>query len=178
MAFLKALLDVLLARPTAPLAVEPPPMTPEWPGHRGRAVLFCDVDGVLHHNQSGTFCWLPELHSILDACPWLDVVLSTNWRTGSRAFLLQQLDMSRAETSHLAERVRDVTGPELSGLYKRHDEIVAFARSRGVRQFVALDDAPFPPMCEWVFRTDPNEGIGGDRCREVLKFIRRLLAPK
>ncbi|WP_255556867.1 MULTISPECIES: HAD domain-containing protein [unclassified Dyella] len=178
MRLLKSFLDLLLARPPHTRALEPKYDTRGWPGVRGRPILFCDWDGVLHHNQSGTFCWLPELHTVLEACPWLDVVLSTNWRTGSRSYLLQQLDMNGVDTAHLAERVRDVTGPELSGAYARHDEVLAFARSRGVERFVALDDAPFPESCDWLFRTDPNEGIGGKRCGELIAFLQQRLAPR
>jgi len=178
MHLLKALIGVLLGRTSAAARLDAQVVAREWPGLRGRAILLVDFDGCLHHHQSGTFCWLPELHNVLEACPWLDVVLSTNWRTGSRSYLLQQLGMSRVDTAHLAERVRDVTGPERRGTYARHDEVLAFVRSHGVERFVALDDAPFPESCDWVFRTDPNEGIGGKRCGELIAFLQQRLAPR
>jgi hypothetical protein len=54
---------------------------PPWTGPRpGASVLYLDFDGVMHPAECGSFCNAPFLQRVLESCPEVDVVLSTNWR--------------------------------------------------------------------------------------------------
>lgn len=94
------------------------------------AVLFLDIDGVLHPEQHGgaTLTALPLLWHILHARPNTQVVISSPWReTRSLAELRALLTVGGGED--LAERIIDVTPviPKDPKEHYRHREIECLA---------------------------------------------------
>lgn len=146
--------------------------TSPWPGVRSGAVaLFLDFDGVLHPGTSETFELLPELYRILDAVPEVDVVIASRWRIwASKAYLLALFAPA------YQHRIRDVTGAEL--VEGRQAEIEAYARSRGIRRLVAVDDDVdgFRADCPWVVVVPRLKGLGLGNADRVIAALRAAAA--
>lgn len=113
---------------------QPPAST--WPGPRpGSSILFLDFDGVMHPAESGSFTNLPHLMRVLESCPHVDLVLSTNWRiNATRDQLLSHFPPS------IHSRIAGVTPVLGDGVSERQRECEAYLAGVHIRHAVALDD--------------------------------------
>lgn len=146
-------------------------------------LLFLDFDGVLHagvnYDAERLFSQLPLLEGVLRACPHVDVVISSTWRS------TRDLEELRALFSpDIASRIIDVTprwqdiqDSAAYGTYVRQAEVEAWLRAAGRawEVWVALDDQPalFRPFCTQLVLTNPLVGITSDTC---IHLVTRLNA--
>lgn len=127
-----------------------------WAGPRpGAAVLFLDIDGVLHPKRSGCYRYMPAVERLLARFPRLDVVLTTGWR---EMFGRDHLVGLFPESCR--DRVRGVT-PVLTAPWPRYAEIRDYVRRHGVERWLAVDDddSQFPDNCEHLFLVDPCHAL-------------------
>ncbi len=129
----------------------------------GPAVLFLDIDGVLHPGFVETLEHLPLLERALRGYPHVDVVVSSNWRCNRTIAELQLL------LGRLGARVIGCT-PEFPGR-AREEEIDWFCHYFAVGERLVLDDdeSQFRPAAPGVFLINPETGLTGDD----LCFVRR-----
>ena len=154
---------------------------PESPA--ATATLFLDFDGVLHPEHghpSRFFEALPLLATVLLPRPWVEVVVSSNWRyeraDGSATSVWRLKPMEKANEWLQAEPLlcQRVVGinplmPDRSQLpdrvlaYEREAQCLAWQRAwRPSRlHWLALDDRSwlFSPFCPQLFETDGTQGL-------------------
>lgn len=120
----------------------------------GRAILFLDIDGVLHPNGvarvyvrrseagdflghrvlgSGLWQWSEPLASLLREYPEVEVVLHSTWRHE-----ISLEDIKKHMPPELAERVTALTPKQVP---ERLDSIRAFCTTHAVERFVVVDDS-------------------------------------
>lgn len=109
-------------------------------------LLFLDIDGVMHsvdHVQASSgdrlFEHLPVLGRILDQCPDLSVIISSNWRS---THSLQQLQSLFGAWGHrvIGTTANIDASDSLPG--NRFQECRAMAEQLGVSDWVMVDDQP------------------------------------
>ena len=111
-----------------------------------RAVVFLDLDGVLHPvgvpavdeefrliDNPGLFVWRPILERLLAPYPMVGIIVSSDWRR-----LFDDATLVRL-LGPLAARFVGVV--ECHGSF-RSEEILAEVKRRGLKRWVALDDHP------------------------------------
>lgn len=117
-----------------PSVLHPPPegdaLIESAPRH---GALFLDFDGVLHSGNSGTFALLPGLEQVLREYPYVDIVISSEWRNAGIEYL------RRLFSRDIAPRVLGIT-PDYRGSGSRESEIRHIVSRYGIRHWVALDD--------------------------------------
>lgn len=124
------LLDFLLGPvPKQPVAEPSPWRKP------AKYVLFLDFDGVVSPGHSESFRHLPDLEALLRDFPFVDVVISSNWRERADPEYLLSLF-----AEDIAPRIAGVT-PILTGLHARAREIDAYCREWQVDHRLVLDDS-------------------------------------
>merc|ERR1712007_119145 len=109
--------------------------------HKGMpsAVIFLDVDGVLHPWQSSTVfqarcCFLLEK---IVRCTAAVIVLSSTWRKAPQQFAMVQNLMALLELEPIYDCTKDLGG----GADSRSEEIVEWlSRHPTVQQWIAIDD--------------------------------------
>jgi hypothetical protein len=128
-----------------------------WTGPRpGACVLFLDFDGVMHPAECGSFCNTPFLQRVLESCPDVDVVLSTNWRINADPEQLRS-----HFPSDIRSRVVDVTPVLGDGPYERQRECEGYIAEKKVGFAIALDDdaSLFPPGSPLLMLVDRYVGL-------------------
>lgn len=124
----------------------------DWAGPRpDAAVLFLDIDGVVHPRRSDCFRYMPAIERLLHKYPGLDIVLTTGRREMyGRDVLIAPFPPT------CRDRVRGVT-PVLTAPWPRHAEICDYVRRHNVQRWLAVDDdeTQFPDGCENLFLVDP-----------------------
>lgn len=122
----------------------------------GATVLFLDFDGVMHPAESGSFCNMQSLEHVLEACPAVDVVLSTNWRINASLHYLMDIF-----PVHIRHRVVGVNPLIEDAHPEREVECRAYLVKSGVSCAVALDDdaSLFSPACPFLFQVDRYVGL-------------------
>ena len=122
-------------------------------------VLFLDFDGVLHPNLSMPGQRMVKAPLLADALSGLDVliVISSSWRFHPRLG-----DMLAPWREDLRRRVIGVTADAHMGQHARWHEIDAYARTHGVTNWRALDDAvfDFPQACAELIACEGSQGLG------------------
>jgi hypothetical protein len=111
------------------------------------AVLFIDIDGVLHPPRAvivgmdgkvhgdEAFCWLQPLLQLLCEWPDLQVVVHSTWRFHWET----DAELRARLPAALASRVVCATPRDFPG---RHESILAYCEQHDIEQFVILEDEP------------------------------------
>lgn len=111
-----------------------------------RQLLFLDIDGVMHSvdrvqatgaSDKGLFEYLPSLGRILDQCPDLSVIISSNWRS---THSLQQLQGFFGAWGHRVIGTTANIDAHGSLTANRFQECLAVAEQLGVADWVIVDD--------------------------------------
>ena len=147
-----------------------------------RAVLFLDIDGVLHSSSGhqNRLSRLPLLEAWLRQRPTVDVVIASTWR------LRRSLsELATLFSPDLRPRIVGTT-PIISAdlweappMYLRQAEVTAWlrehARAGGTwDRWAALDDQHwlFPPFTkQLVAIDDPTVGVTGDELAELDRVL-------
>lgn len=121
-------------------------------------LLFLDIDGVLHpnivHDPELLLMHRPTLEAVLRACPRVDVVISSTWRTTRTLAELRALfsDDIASRIISVTPHWTEVQDNDSWGAYVRQAEIEAWLRANGRpwEEWVAVDDQPalFRPFCK------------------------------
>ncbi len=137
-----------------------------WPGPRdGAAVLFLDIDGVLHEGISCTLRYMPVIADLLDEFPNLDIVISSSWRYSCTKFELVRLFEPRHQL-----RIVGVTSVMPDHPHARFAEISDYVRRHQVAHWCAIDDdaSLFPPDigdCLVLVKSNLALSLEADRLR-------------
>tara|TARA_R110001583_G_scaffold191644_1_gene357254 strand:- start:21481 stop:22191 length:711 start_codon:yes stop_codon:yes gene_type:complete len=125
-------------------------------GFRGDLVLFFDIDGVLHPNQTETLEYKDRLLTLTDRLPALELVMCSDWRLSSTQEWFENLF-----GDELSRRFMGCT-PLLSGPgFVRQREIEKFCSHFRVKQFAVVDDRPdlYMPDYQALVITSASEGL-------------------
>lgn len=120
--------------------------------------LFLDFDGVLHPTLAEPdqrLTLAPQLAKVIGAFE-CDIVISSSWR-----FQLEINEIVQMLPMEIASRIVDTTGKAVIGRHSRYREIFSWLKSRGDRDWRALDDSAFefPTTCPQLIRCDGARGI-------------------
>lgn len=137
-------------------------------------LLFLDLDGVVHphvnYSQETLFVRRSMLEDVLRACPNVEVVISSTWRTTRTLLELQSL-FSADIGARIIDKTplwQDLQDEATYGTYVRQAEIEAWLRSadRAWESWVALDDQAglFRPFCKKLILTNSETGLTADDC--------------
>jgi len=145
----------------------------------GFRVIYLDFDGVLHPlgepalgegfcllPNPNLFCWLPILESLLSGHPDVRIIVSSDWRRLFDDATLQRL------LGHVGVRFQGVI--EAIGA-SRASEILADAKQRGLKDWIAIDDhltvrEASLTDCRFV-ACDPLTGLSNPEVQRVLSQL-------
>jgi len=142
--------------------------------------LYLDIDGVLndHKPTPSGFCTIDadkvvHLNRILDACPEVQIVISSAWRY---LILTGQMKLSGFENMLLTYGIK--CRQRIYGITPQDEDcrgllISKHAEREGIEHFVVLDDLALP--IPQLVQTDGNVGLTSDIADCV---IRRLQEEK
>jgi hypothetical protein len=125
-----------------------------------RQLLFLDIDGVMHSvdrvqatggSGEGLFEYLPSLGRILDQCPDVSVIISSNWRNSHS---LQQLQGFFGDWGHRVIGTTSSIDAPSSLPANRFQECQIMAERLGVSDWVMVDDQP---SIVWGSQIPPRE---------------------
>lgn len=144
-------------------------------------ILFLDIDGVLHPDpteQSNAFCQREHLWRLLESCPALSVVVTSEWRLRHSLPILVDLILSgHSAPNALADRFVGVTPDfnDLKNTYRgRERECLAWLCEAGhPGPWLALDDvaANFEFGSARLVLTDYRTGLTADTVAAVLSRL-------
>ena len=124
------------------------------------SLLFLDIDGVMHSvdrvqdiggSGAGLFEHLPVLGRILDQCPDVSVIISSNWRS---THSLEQLQGFFGAWGHRVIGITANIDATDSLPANRFHECRAMAEQLGVTDWVMVDDQP---TIVWGSQIPPRE---------------------
>jgi len=165
-----------------PMASTGPRAGPRSPGTAGArrplgAVVFLDVDGVLHSvrctrlNQQFGRAQMQQLVRAIQATG-ADIVLSTAWRTIPEARRV------------VCEKLREYGLPQPVGrtpdfgMPRRPCEILTWVEQHRPAAWVAIDDMPLdadPRMQGHFVRTNPIHGLTPLLCQEAIRVLQQQM---
>lgn len=96
-------------------------------------LVFLDFDGVLHKGMTGTLLRLPAFETWLRSTTDVGIVISSSWRHMGR------IELERLFSPDCRANLIGCTVPE-GKFRRRQSEIVAWASSANVGDYVVLDD--------------------------------------
>lgn len=145
-------------------------------------ILFLDFDGVLHpepcFDRTKLFCFLPNLESVLEEFPSVNIVITSTWRDNRSLDDLRVLfsEVIRHRVIGMTPNWRDCAELfEIIG-FQRQTEIEAWLRNslEPWESWIAIDDKPylFRPFLPNLIKTESS--IGFDAAAEIR--LRMLLA--
>lgn len=130
------------------------------------AVLFLDIDGVLHpeppHSGLTRLCWLPELAALLRPHPHVHVVLHSSWRHHLPQSYIAEL-MAPFGPQYAGTTSGPLRWPSIVTWLSKHAEVV---------DYLVLDDLAheFPnPLPEGVVICPSRSGVTDPSTRERLR---------
>jgi len=153
---------------------------------REPSILFLDFDGVLHPchvERDELFCQRHLLWAVLDACPGVEVVFSTTWRTGYRIDDLVRLvtqnggeQFAQCFVGATPELIRTGGRPPVDEYRLREKECLEWLRGNGCaeRRWMALDDvhSGFRFGSEHLYAVDYLTGLTAEDVGAILAKLR------
>ena len=121
-------------------------------------VLFLDFDGVLHRCANDSLEHVPLLEQVLEECPHLYLVVSSDWRRTCSIAYLQSV-FSPAYR-HRVIGATSVFGASVSG-HIRQEECESFANEHNIQAFMCVDDEARLFSANWpkLIKTDYYTGL-------------------
>lgn len=121
-------------------------------------VLFLDFDGVLHRCANDSLEHVPLLEQVLEECPHLYLVVSSDWRRTCSIAYLQSVFSSAYR--HRVIGATSVFGASVSG-YIRQEECESFASEHNIQAFMCVDDEARLFSANWpkLIKTDYYTGL-------------------
>ena len=148
-------------------------------------VLFLDFDGVLHpffplpdlpDDENALFSYWPRLMRVLNDFPFINVVISSSWRTSENLMTQVPESLRRRIVGHTPEikrRARKQYPANFQPEPIRYLEILRYLKTNKQEsaQWIALDDDPllFPAHCPQLLLCPKGFGEG-----EEMELRRRL----
>lgn len=137
-------------------------------GFRGDLVLFFDVDGVLHPNQTETMELKDKLLVLIEAFPDLELIMCSNWRESS-----PQDWFEKRFGEQLSKHFKGCTPILDSGEFRRQREVEAFVEKFRVKHYVVVDDREdfYHPDYSHLVSTDISVGLTDDTIQELTRAL-------
>ena len=134
----------------------------------GDLVLFFDVDGVLHPNQTETLELKDKLLVLIEEFPNLELIMCSNWRESSPQDWFEKRFGER-----LSEHFKGCTPILDSGEFRREREIEAFVEQFRVKRFVVVDDRDdfYHPNYPHLVTTDIAVGLTDVTIQELKRAL-------
>lgn len=152
-----------------PISEDTPINSLAKPNFKGDLVLFFDIDGVLHPNQTESLELKDKLLTLIDAYPNIELIMCSDWRVSSPLEWFEKR-FGPALSVHFMGCTPVLDSKQE---FRRQREVETFVNHFNVRRFLVVDDRQdfYEPGFSNLVVTDTHTGLTEKNLSDISNLI-------